>query len=137
MKHLALDYGTKIIGIAVSDQGGIIAFPRTSLKNTSLPASVHAITKIVAEEKIEKIIVGWPTLLDGQRNTQTDRVEKFILALRQATTCPLEIFDERLSTKEAVREYQRLQQNKKSPPDPDALAASVILKYYLEKSSKR
>jgi len=137
MKYLGIDYGTKKVGLAISDKSGEIVFPRASLELVSIKKLIIVIADLIKKEKIEKIIVGWPLVLKGKTSIQTERVEKFIKELKNLTDCNIEVFDERLTTKESLDKYQYLSKTKKMPPDIDALAASEILNNYLKVASSK
>ena len=97
MKILAIDYGTKQIGIAVSNSAGTIAFPHSIIKNDRLLFT--ALRDIIHTENVEKIIVGKP-----EYNTQTEfykSVEKFILDLEKTLPMPIETVDELLTSESA------------------------------------
>lgn len=130
-KYLGLDYSEKKIGLAVTDATGEIIFPRPSLATQPLEKAIKKLVRLVEEEKIEKIIIGWPLNLKGETSAQTERIEKFLAELQKQTPCPTAVCDERLSTKQALTEHRFWQKSRKPPKDTDALAACNILNHYL------
>ncbi len=119
MRLLALDYGTKRIGIAISDPEKTVAFPREVIKNT--PETINYLKKLIDEEKVEAIIVGWPLSLGGTETDQTRKTEAFIDLLEADLSVPIKKMDERWTTAQADR-YQ----------GDDAMAAQIILQNYLD-----
>ena len=82
MKYLGLDYGDKRIGVAISEEEGKIAFPRTTLENS--PSVFSEIKKMCEEEKVGKIILGLPVSFSGELSAQAKAVQRFGDALRAA-----------------------------------------------------
>src|SRR4051812_46329327 len=101
MRYLGIDYGSNRIGIAVSDAGGTIAFPRTAIKNNS--NSISHIEKIITDEKVEKIVIGDTRTISGAENAITAGAEKFIAALEKATSLSVTRAFEGWSSIEASR----------------------------------
>ena len=95
-KFLSIDYGTKYIGTAISDQTYIISIPYKTLDEKSLK---DAINEIIEKENIYGIIIGMPYHLDGSESEMSDRVRKFSLALSKIIKNPILLLDERLSSK--------------------------------------
>jgi putative holliday junction resolvase len=122
MKHLGIDYGAKRIGLAVSDSSGTIAFPRGTIENDS--AVMEAIASLIANEQIERIVVGDARSIGGAENAITSDVETFAAALKE-TGLPVELVFEGWSSIEA---------NRYAPDDrhDDSAAAAIILQRYLD-----
>ena len=105
---LGIDYGSKIIGIAVSDEGLTIASPLISLVRTKLAADIKAIAKIVIERNIGGFVIGMPKNMDGRDNATAQAVRAFARNLTvNAEVCgfpkgheemPIVFWDERLSS---------------------------------------
>lgn len=128
MKFLGIDYGDRRIGIAVSDEGGVFAFPRVVLLNTE--TLFDEIKKICADEKIEKIIIGIPISFSGDQSAQARKVIEFIKSLQQRITMPIEKENEIFSTKAALDAGS----NKEKI---DQSAAALILQSYLDRTKKQ
>src|SRR3989338_6227032 len=124
MKYLALDYGTKRVGVAVSDAEGKIAFPRSSLaNNTDL---VSHVCKLVAGEHIGRIIVGDTLSHSGARNPVSDASDVFVKMLKDRCPVAIERAHEAWSSIEASRYAPEGEGHN------DAAAAAVILQRYLD-----
>ena len=124
MKVLALDYGSARTGVAVSDPTGTLARPLEVVENASAPAGLRHLADLVEREEVERIVVGLPVTLRGERGTQAEETEAFVSALRGVTEVPIESFDERFTTK--------LAEAQPSEAPPDAVAAAHLLSTYLE-----
>lgn len=124
-KYLGIDYGAKRIGIAVSDNGGTIAFPRTVIPNDA-----HAITAIVAiaqQEGIRTFVIGDTRASGGRANTITDEAEDFARRLEHKSGIPVETIFELGSSIEASLYTPEGRNN-----HDDSAAASIILQRYLD-----
>ena len=136
MKYLGIDYGTKRIGLAVSDGSGTLARPLGVLANSS--SLVSEIEDTVAREGIEAIVVGSS---DGNK-VQGDIVE-LIGTLTLATMLPVDTITEAFSSMEAhgskgkERTSARATKAPAKPADLDARAAAVILQRYLDTQSRK
>ena len=124
MKVLALDYGSARTGVAVSDPTGTLARPLEVVENASAPAGLRHLADLVERESVERIVVGLPVTLRGERGAQAEETEAFVSALRGVTEVPIESFDERFTTK--------LAEAQPSEAPPDAVAAAHLLSTYLE-----
>jgi putative pre-16S rRNA nuclease len=132
VKVLALDYGSARTGVAVSDPTGTLARPLEVVDNASSPAGLRHLAALIEREGVERIVVGLPVTLRGERGAQAEETEGFVSALRAVTDVPIESFDERFTTKLAK---QTRQGRAKRPPveaPPDAVAAAHLLSTYLE-----
>ena len=81
MRVLALDYGERRIGVAVSDELGITAQGLTTLIRKNLKQDVEEITKVVEAYGVGRVVVGYPVRLDGTRGIQCEKVDRFICFL--------------------------------------------------------
>ena len=120
MKLLAIDYGTKNIGLAVSNKNGTIAFPFAVLQNNL--QFLHILKKIIHDEEIEQVIIGVPHYRDDTAFFK--HLQKFIVSLKKKLMVPIETYDELLSSQAA----------KKRLPSKDRhdVAAQIILEGYLD-----
>lgn len=124
-KILALDYGEKRIGVAITDPDQTVAFPRTVWKGKSYKEVLAELATLIHEEGIEKIIVGFPLALSGEKTAQTRETEIFIETLSQLEI-PIVTMDERWTTIQADL-----------TGGDDSVAAQILLKTYLDKNGKR
>ena len=127
---MAVDYGDVRIGIAVSDPTRTLASPLATLKNDK--NIIDAVAKLALEYDVEKIIVGYPLNLKGQRGFSTEKVDRFIGNLSSAGL-EIESWDERFSSVTAVNLLHEAGVNiRKDKGRVDRSAAAVILQYYLD-----
>lgn len=124
MKYLGVDYGSKRVGIAVSNSEGTIAFPRSAVLNDR--ELVEHIKRMCEEEKIEKIVVGDTRTVGGMANPVTKEAEAFMRELQAGTSLPVESAFEGWSSIEASRYAEKGNEHN------DAAAAAVILQRYLD-----
>jgi putative Holliday junction resolvase len=119
VKVLALDYGRARTGVAVSDPTGTIARPVEVVKG----ADIARIVQLIDEHGAERVVVGLPLTLRGERGEQARETEEFIEVLAGATSVPVIPFDERFTT--------NLAQQTGGGDDEDARAAAHLLSGYL------
>jgi putative Holliday junction resolvase len=130
---IGLDVGSKRVGVAVSDETGVLASPRGAIVRRSYNRDAAAIADLVAADEAIKVVVGLPVGLSGQRTEQTARVERFASMLATRLSVPVELWDERLTTVLAHHvdpSTSRPQSRKEGRPD--AIAAAFILQGYLD-----
>lgn len=139
-KVLGVDYGTKRIGLALSDERKIIASPLTtfptsrSLKET-VNQFVQWIHKLEAEQgiEIEAIVVGMPYKMSGKGSLMSDEVKLFNDLLKEKLTIPIIAQDERLTTALAEKSLKEAELNRKRRAKiVDTIAASLVLQSYLD-----
>jgi putative Holliday junction resolvase len=133
---MALDVGEKRVGVAVSDETGTLATPRDPLLRRDLAHDLARIRSLGEELQVRRIVVGWPISLNGTVGPQAQRVEAFVEHLRQAVAWPVELVDERFTTRAAERIL--LDQNvrrRRRRELRDGLAAAGILETYLARRS--
>lgn len=124
MKYLGIDYGEKRIGLAVSDDAGKIAFPRATVPNNG--KLFETLAGIIAEEKIETIVVGDTRAFSGFENKVTKEAEDFVEQLKAKTNLPIKSSWEAGSSIEASRYAPEGESHN------DSAAASIILQRYLD-----
>lgn len=123
MKYLGIDYGTKKVGIAVSDALGTLAFPREVL-----PTDVHltsALAQMIEKEGIEAVVVGESKDYAGNENAVAAAARTFADELHTCAAVPIYFEDERLTSVQA--------QQHSRPSLVDAAAAALILQTFLDK----
>jgi len=129
MKVLALDYGSARTGVAVSDPTGTLARPLGVVEQVGTEAGMAQLLELIRAENPERIVVGLPLTMRGERGEQARETEQFVETLRGATAVPVESFDERFTTDLA-------EQTPSAAPE-DARAAAHLLSGYLTWSSGR
>ena len=130
MRFLALDVGTRRIGLAISDSG-IFVRPHGVLHRKSKKEDFARLSRLISELKIERVIVGIPYSLSGSEEIgpQARQVKRYAEALAEVVSVPVEYFDESYSTVDAQAQLSTAGQ--KNVPI-DAAAAAVILQNYLD-----
>ena len=130
MKVLALDYGAVRTGVAVCDATGTIAVPLTVVERAGSSDGLARIGELVREQAAERVVVGLPLTLRGERGDQALLTEMFVDALRPLLDVPVETYDERFTTKLAAEALE----SGKAPED--ARAAAHLLESYLAWSGR-
>jgi putative holliday junction resolvase len=134
MRVLALDLGTKRIGVAVSDPSGTIASPRSVIQRSGSRARDHkVIADLVAEEEAELVVVGLPLNMNGSLGPMAKDAIAEAADLASVVGVPVETFDERLTTVTAdrvLKEATISAQNRRK--FVDKVAAAVMLQAWLD-----
>ena len=133
MRILALDHGTKRIGVAVSDETKIIAQPLEYILAEPFAAFLERLKKILAEKEVDIILIGMPRNMDGSYGPAAQKVEAFVAVLKTAITVPIKLWDERLTSTMANRAMiQGNVRRDKRKEKVDAMAAAILLQSYLD-----
>jgi putative Holliday junction resolvase len=130
VKVVALDYGSARTGVAVSDPTGTLARPIGVIERAGTEAGLERLVELIASEGAERVVVGVPLTLRGERGEQAVETERFVDQLRRAIDVPVEGFDERFTTDLAEQDP-----GSRNLP-PDARAAAHLLTSYLAWSSR-
>ena len=137
----AFDIGDKRIGVAFSDPFGEYAIPSdTYFRTGNFREDVKAIAAIAAQRGANRIVCGLPLNADGTESEQTQKTRRFIEALKSETTVPVEIEDERYTTREARADLNLIGvsvKKDKRKKAVDSIAAAYILESYLHKAERR
>ena len=133
MRILALDHGTKRIGVALSDETKTIAQPLEFILTEPFAAFLDRLKKLLVEKEVDLIIIGLPRNMDGSYGPAVQKVEAFVAVLRSAVTVPVKTLDERLTSAQANRiliqgGVRRAQRKEKV----DKMAAAILLQSYLD-----
>ena len=130
---LAIDLGTKRIGIALSDPTATVASPLETFPATGPRRAVDRVSELCRRHDVETVVVGWPRNMDGSRGPAAREAEAFAERLRAALRVPVELWDERLSTAAAERALLEagLRRDKRRE-SRDRVAAALILQGYLD-----
>jgi len=144
LRFIGIDYGTKRIGVAISDENHILAFPKEIILNDS--NTFKKIGDIIKKEKVGEIVVGESVDFSGKLNVLSGRIEVFILELKERFNLPAHKQKEFLTSVEARKDgsskkdfnpsqaHSKLKQIKSGRAD--ARAAALILQRYLDKINK-
>ena len=123
MRVLALDYGRARCGCAVSDPTGVLASPVEAVRAPTTRRGLARLRTLVAELEIERVVVGLPLSLSGRDSAQTTETRAFAARLEQELPVPVELYDERFTTRLAERTGGRA--------DEDSRAAAHLLESWL------
>ena len=124
---LALDFGRARTGVAVSDPTGTVARPLCVVERAAGRDGLAELARLIGAEEAERVVVGMPLTLKGERGEQALETEAFVAVLRAAVDVPVDTYDERFTT--------NLAEQTSSAAAEDALAAAHLLTSYLEWSS--
>jgi putative Holliday junction resolvase len=133
MRILALDHGTRRIGVALSDELQMIAQPLEYIAAEPFADFLGRLKELLQSKQVEMILVGLPRNMDGSYGPAAAKVEAFVAVLRGALAIPIKTWDERLTTVQATR----LLVAGKVPRDKrkekvDKMAAAILLQSYLD-----
>jgi putative Holliday junction resolvase len=133
MRILALDHGTKRIGVAVSDETKTIAQPLEYILAEPFAGFLDRLKTLLLEKEVDLILIGLPRNMDGSHGPAAQKVEAFVAVLRNAITVPIRTWDERLTSSQANRiliqgKVRRDQRKEKV----DKMAAAILLQSYLD-----
>jgi len=135
---LAIDYGRRRIGLALSDELRMTACPLATLERTNRRSDVRRLRELARKHAVRQIVVGWPLHLNGAVSQMAEEAARFARRVEKELGLPVELVDERLTSwaaEEAARERKR--SGGKRGASADALAAALILEDYLESKSPR
>lgn len=133
MRALGIDLGARRIGLAISDEGGILASPHAVLQRSGDESADHrAIATAVEELGAKVVVVGLPLSLDGSRGEAAQRAEQESARLAAALEIPVELFDERLTTVIADKAGRGRKGARERRATIDSEAAAVILQSWLD-----
>ena len=135
-RFLAIDFGEKRVGLALSDPTKIIAKPFKSISYTNQDDLLNKISLIIEQKNVEKIILGLPIGLKGQQTAQTNRVFEFYNLIKDKNDIQIVTEDERLSSVSAKKSL--VLQNIKTGHNKaliDETAAAIFLQLYLDKNN--
>jgi putative pre-16S rRNA nuclease len=128
---MAIDYGSKRFGLALSDELGITSQPLTTLPRTNRRDDIRRIRLLARENNVRKIVVGLPLRLDGSAGEMAEEVKRFATRLTKEIGLPVEMFDERLTSWEAGQTEVSNSRSEYHDTHRDEIAAAIILRDYL------
>jgi len=124
MRYMGIDYGTKKIGLSLSDESGTLAFPHTTFENNE--QLFHKIKRVITEYKVDSIVVGDPKTISGEDNPLVEDVSIFVMRLEKESGIPVHKEPEAFSSFEAARFAP------KNKSHDSASAAAIILQRFLD-----
>jgi putative holliday junction resolvase len=125
---LALDHGAARCGCAVSDPTGTVATPLRTIERPDTKRGLAAVARLIEEQRAEHVVVGLPLTLRGEEGEQAARARTFAERLGRRVSVPVELYDERLTT--------RLAERTGGGTDTDSRAAAHLLESYLAGSGE-
>jgi len=134
MKVLAVDFGSRRIGLAVGNSETRLATPLGQVAAANRQVVLDEIIKRVGEFEVERLVVGYPLNMDGSRGPACAAVDRFVGFLRKRLDLPIDLVDEKLSSfaaEELAKEIETDFRKRKS--FLDSMAAQVILQNYFER----
>jgi len=132
MPVMALDVGTKRIGVAVTDPGESFALPVAVLERTNLRADLERIADLAREYEAGELVVGDPLRLSGERGPAAEQIDRFVAQLAKHFTGPIHRVDERLTTAQAQKALIAADVRRaKRKTVVDKMAAALILETFL------
>lgn len=132
-RALGIDHGEARIGLAISDELGMLAHPLETIRTAETADPVERIAQIVVRDKIGVIILGLPRNMNGTYGPAAEKVRAFGELLRTRIPCEVKLWDERLTSVAAQKSLHASGKNvKKSRTVIDQVAAQLILQGYLD-----
>jgi putative holliday junction resolvase len=136
MRILALDHGTKRIGVAISDELKLIAQPLEFIPAEPFADFIVRLQELIRDKQVEQVVVGLPRNMNGTFGPAAQRVQEFIAALKPSVEVPIRTWDERLTSTQAnrllIQGGVRRQERKEKV---DQMAAAILLQSYLDSLS--
>jgi len=132
---MALDYGTRRIGLAISDAEGMFAFPAGALTSAGRARDLEALCRLVVERGVRRIVVGLPIHMSGQKGETAHAAEQFANEVANKTGLPVEMLDERWTTREAERSLSESKSGRRKRREAvDSAAATLLLQTWLARA---
>lgn len=132
-KVLGLDWGTKRIGIAISDRAGKVALGRPSREREDLEADLEYLEELVETEEVRQVVIGMPLHMNGEVGQSAEKVREFKRDLEKRISVPVDTVDERLTSSEAERVMVKSDLRREERKEKrDRVAATLILQRYLD-----
>lgn len=129
----ALDLGKARVGLAVSDELGMLAHPRDTLDARREPKLLRDLAALAKDERIVRFVVGYPLHLDGRQGVAAERAARFCQKLADAAGVAIELVDERLTSVQAERQLREAGASRAQVrAKVDAASAVLILQLWLD-----
>ena len=134
MRIMALDVGSRTIGIACSDALLVTAQGIETIRRTSLENDFNRLRELISEYEVHELVVGMPKNMNGTKGDRAEKTEEFVEKMKTVIDLPITFWDERLSTVMAERQLIAADvSRKKRKGIIDKMAAVVILQGYLDR----
>ena len=133
MRILAIDHGTKRMGVALSDELGMVAQPLEFIPAEPFAKFLDRLKEILREKQVELVLVGMPRNMDGSYGPAALKVQEFVAVLKDAVAIPIKTLDERLTSVQAHRFLTEAEvRGRRRREKVDKSAAAVLLQSYLD-----
>jgi putative Holliday junction resolvase len=133
MRVLAIDHGTKRMGIALSDETATIAQPFEFIPAEPFANFLARLKQLITEKQVDQILVGMPRNMDGSYGPAALKVQEFVAVLKETIAVPIKTWDERLTSAQANRMLIQAEVRRdKRKLRVDAAAAAILLQSYLD-----
>ena len=133
MRVLAIDHGTKRMGIALSDETATIAQPLEFIPAEPFTEFLARLKQLITEKQVVQILIGMPRNMDGSYGPAALKVQEFVAVLKETIAIPIKTWDERLTSAQANRMLiQADVRRDKRKQRVDAAAAAILLQSYLD-----
>jgi putative holliday junction resolvase len=137
MRILALDHGTKRIGLAISDETALIAQPLEYFPAEPRDEFLRRLKEVIDTKTVGEIVVGLPRNMDGTYGPAAEKVREFVAALRESVSVPIKTWDERLTTVQAHRALiETGMRREKRRERVDQTAAALLLQSFLDNRAR-
>jgi len=134
MRIMALDVGSRTIGIACSDALLMTAQGIETIRRTSLENDFNRLRELISEYEVHELVVGMPKNMNGTKGERAEKTEEFVEKMKTVIDLPVTFWDERLSTVMAERQLIAADVSRKKRKGViDKMAAVVILQGYLDR----
>jgi putative Holliday junction resolvase len=133
---LGIDYGSRRIGLAISDPDGVFAFPAGWLERRGGGQDLAALREIVETRGVVQIVVGLPIHMDGREGPEARAARTFAASLGRETGRSVDLFDERWTSRAAERALRETRGTRPARGEVDAAAATLLLRTWLERRAR-
>ncbi|HXX71262.1 MAG TPA: Holliday junction resolvase RuvX [Candidatus Acidoferrum sp.] len=130
---LAIDYGRRRLGLALSDELGVTARPLTTLVRTNRPNDLRRLRHICRERGVARVVIGYPLHMSGEVGPMAEEAARFATRLERELGIPVDLQDERLTSWEAEQMTLQTRPSRAKREPLDHLAAAIVLREYLER----
>ncbi len=131
MRYMAIDYGSKRVGIAFSDESGAMGFPHSTLPNTG--RLIDEVLTLITQKNVGTVVMGESRAFDGTPNPIAKEAKVFGASVENRAHIPVVFEPETLTTQEARRDFEGVRQPGSGSALVDASAAALILTSYLDR----
>ncbi|MBR1893564.1 MAG: Holliday junction resolvase RuvX [Lachnospiraceae bacterium] len=141
MKYIGLDYGSKTVGVALTDETGTIARSVEIVRRENekrLRRTCARIESIIVENHVDEIVIGLPLNMDGSEGERAEKAREFAEMLGRRTGMVVHMVDERLTTVEAdeIMDANAIKDRRERKSKVDSIAAAVILQDFINEKAK-